>query len=295
MSSLFFYHWESSLVGIPLWLNILLIIGFILLGSMECRRLFIKDSNLDMKTVLKRAPYLHVLIVLSLILLVVANLNRPRLIWNLPLWLQYHYTALTWGGILVIFAFVFSLASAVALRTQHRERWKIVIAGILLIFVIQVIQWNYTRPIAPRLKDIVATSGTVMQTNNASCAAASGASIVRTYGMQKTEKQMAELFETTVGGTSGAQVIYGMRKIGFSCNKVHVSESNPEKLTAPAMLFVDNQFTGPESHAVAYMGFNKDKAEIFDPLEGRRLLSKNELAKIWHGRGIEFRLKRGGE
>ena len=283
------------MVGIPIWLNILLILLFVALAIVEYRRLISRDPSLNMKTVLKRAPYLYVLILLSLILLVVANLNRPRLIWNLPLWLQYHYTALTWGGILAIFAFVFSLASAVALRTQHQERWKIVIAGILLIFVIQVIQWNYTRPIAPRLKDIVATSGTVMQTNNASCAAASGASIVRSYGMQKTEKQMAELFGTTVGGTSGAQVIYGMRKIGFSCNKVQVSESNPEKLTAPAMLFVDNQFTGPESHAVAYMGFNKDKAEIFDPLEGRRLLSKNELTKIWHGRGIEFSLERVGE
>ncbi|MGD8685934.1 MAG: cysteine peptidase family C39 domain-containing protein [Syntrophobacterales bacterium] len=283
------------MVGIPIWLNILLILFFVALAIVEYRRLIGKDPSLNIKTVLKRAPYLYVLIPLSLILLVIGNLNRPRLIWNLPLWLQYHYTALTWGGILAIFTFIFSLGSAVAMRTQHRERWKIVIAGILLILVIQVIQWNYTRPIAPRLKDIVATSGTVMQTNNASCAAASGASIVRTYGMQKTEKQMAELFKTTVGGTSGAQVIYGMRKIGFSCNKVQVSESNPEKLTAPAMLFVDNQFTGPESHAVAYMGFNKNKAEIFDPLEGRRLLSKNELAKIWHGRGIEFGLKRGGE
>jgi predicted double-glycine peptidase len=283
------------MVGIPLWLNIMLIIGCIFLGSVECTRLFKKDANLEMKTVLKRAPYLYVLIPLSLILLVVANLNRPRLIWNLPLWLQYHYTALTWGGILAIFTFIFSLASAVAIRTRHRERWKIVIAGILLIFVIQVIQWNYTRPIAPRLKNIVATSGTVMQTSNASCAAASGASIVRSFDMQKTEKQMAELFGTTVGGTSGAQVIYGMREIGFSCNKVEVSDSNPENLSAPAMVFIDNQFTGPESHAVAYMGFNKDKAEIFDPLEGRRFLSKNQLAKIWHGRGIEFGLKRGGE
>lgn len=282
------------MVGIPLWLNILLIIGFILVGSMECRRLFRKDANLDMKTVLKKAPYLYVLIPLSLILLVVANLNRPRLIWNLPLWLQYHYTALTWGGILAIFTFLFSLASVVAMRAQHRERWKIVIAGTLLIFVIQVIQWNYTRPIAPRLKNSVATSGTVMQTSNASCAAASGASIARAFRMQKSEKQMAELFRTTVGGTSGAQVIYGMREIGFSCNKVKIIDSNPEKLKAPAMLFIDNQFTGPESHAVAYMGFKEDKAEIFDPLEGRRLLSKNELAKIWHGRGIEFSLEREG-
>ena len=266
-----------------------------LVGLMECRRLFRKDGNLDVKTVLKRAPYLYALILLSLILLVIANLNRPRLIWNLPLWLQYRYSALTLGGIIAIFAFVFSLASAVAMRTRHRERWKIVIAGILLIFVIQLVQWNYTRPIAPRLKDIVATSGTVMQTSNASCAAASGASIVRTFGMQKTEKQMAELFGTTVVGTSGAQIIYGMRKIGFSCNKVDILESNPEKLNAPAIIFVDNQSTGPESHAVAYMGFNKDKAEILDPLEGRRFLSKSELAKIWHGRGIEFGLEREGE
>ena len=279
------------MVSIPLWLNILLVIGFVLVGSMECGRLFAKDSNLNIKTVLRRAPYLYVLIPLSLTLLVIANLNRPHLLWNLPLWLQFHYTALTWGGILAIFAFVFSLAAAVAMRTHHRERWKIVIAGILLIFVIEVIQWNYTRPIAPRLKDIVASSGTVMQTSNASCAAASGASIARTFGMQKTEKQLADLFGTTVGGTSGAQVIYGMRKIGFASKKVEVPDSNPERLKSPAMIFIDNQFSGPESHAVAYMGLNKDRAEIWDPLEGRRFLTKNQLAKIWHGRGIEFRLK----
>jgi hypothetical protein len=278
------------MVGIPIWINIVLILIVFLFGFLEYKRLSAKDPTLDLTTVLKKAPYLYVLIPLSLILLVVANLNRPTLIWNLPLWLQYHYTALSWGGILAIFAFVFSLAAAVAIRTHHRERWKIVIAGILLIFVIQFIQWNYTRPIAPRLKDIVASSGTVMQTSNASCAAASGASIARTFGIQKTEKQMANIFGTTVGGTSGAQVIYGMRKIGFASKKVEVPDSDPERLKSPAMIFIDNEFTGPESHAVAYMGFNKDKAEIWDPLEGRRFLTKNQLAKIWHGRGIEFRL-----
>jgi len=280
------------MVGIPLWLNIVLIIGFILVGYMECRRLFAKDPHLDMKTVLRRAPYLYILVPLSILLLVVANLNRPALIWNLPLWIQYHYTALTWGGILAIFAFVFSLASAVAIRTRHRERWKIVVAATLLILVVEVIQWNYTRPIAPRLKNIVASSGTVMQTSNASCAAASAASIARTFGIQKTEKEMAELFGTTVAGTSGAQVIYGMRKIGIASKKVEVLDSDSERLKSPAMIFIDNQFTGPESHAVAYMGLNKDKAEIWDPLEGKRFLTKDQLAKIWHGRGIEFRLNK---
>jgi hypothetical protein len=59
--------------------------------------------------------YLYVLIPVSLILLVVANLNRPALIWNLPLWIHYHYTALTWGGILAIFAFVFSSGTELSL------------------------------------------------------------------------------------------------------------------------------------------------------------------------------------
>ena len=278
------------MVGIPIWINILLILIVFLFGFLEYKRLSAKNPTLDLTRVLKKAPYLYVLIPLSLILLVVANLNRPALIWNLPLWIQYHYTALTWGGILAIFAFVFSLATIVAIRTHHGERWKIVIAGILLIFVIEIIQWNYTRPIAPRLKNIVASSGTVMQTSNASCAAASAASIARSFGIQKTEKEMAELFGTTVAGTSGAQVIYGMRKIGIASKKVEVPDSDSERLKFPAMIFIDNQFTGPESHAVAYMGVNQDKAEILDPLEGMRLLTKSQLAKIWHGRGIEFRL-----
>jgi hypothetical protein len=280
------------MVGIPIWLNILVIIGFVFAGFVECRRLFAKDPDLDMKTALKKAPYLYILIPLSIVLLIIANLNRPHLIWNLPLWLQYHYTALSWGGILAIFSFAFSLASLIAFRTHHRERWKLVITGILLIGVVQVMQWSYTRPIAPELKDMVGVSGMVYQSSNVSCAAASAATILRTFGIEKTEKEMAHLFGTTVGGTSDAQVIYGMRQIGFSCNKVEIADLNPEKLQPPAMIFVDNQFTGPESHAVAYMGPSEGKIEIWDPLEGRRLFRKDELARIWHGRGIEIQESR---
>lgn len=276
------------MVGIPVQLNILLIILFILAGFLECKRLLSKDPGLDMKTILKKAPYLYVLIPLSVIFLIAANLNRPCLTWDLPLWLQYIYTALTWGAIIAMFAFTFSLASVLAFRTEHRERWKVVIAGALFIGVVQIMQWNYTRPIAPKLKDIVGSSGLVFQSNDASCAAASAANIARMFGIQKTEKNMAELLGTTAAGTSAAQIIYGMRKIGFSCRKVEIADSNPQKIKLPAMMFVNNQFTGPESHAVTYVRFTNGKAEIWDPLEGKLLYSKSELAKVWHGRAIEF-------
>lgn len=276
------------MVGIPVQLNILLIILFILAGFLECKRLLSKDPTLDMKTILKKAPYLYVLIPLSVIFLIAANLNRPYLTWDLPLWLQYCYTALTWGAIIAMFAFTFSLASVLAFRTKHRERWKIVIAGALFIGVVQILQWNYTRPIAPQLKDIEGSSGLVFQSNDASCAAASAANIARMFGIRKTEKKMAELLGTTAAGTSAAQIIYGMRKIGFSCRKVEIADSNPQKIKLPAMMFVNNQFAGPESHAVTYVRFRNGKAEIWDPLEGKLLYSKSELAKVWHGRAIEF-------
>ena len=266
----------------------MLIILFILAGFLECKRLLSKDPGLDMKRILKKAPYLYVLIPLSVIFLIAANLNRPYLTWDLPLWLQYIYTALTWGAIIAMFAFTFSLASVLAFRTEHRERWKVVIAGALFIAVVQIMQWNYTRPIAPQLKDIEGSSGLVFQSNNASCAAASAANIARIFGIQKTEKNMAELLGTTAAGTSAAQIIYGMRKIGFSCRKIEIADSNPRKIKLPAMMFVNNQFTGPESHAVTYVRFTNGKAEIWDPLEGKLLYSKSELAKVWHGRGIEF-------
>ena len=281
------------MVGIPVWMNLLVILLFILLGFLECKRLIAKNPSLEVNWVLKKAPYLYVLIPLSVILFIAASLNRPYLTWDLPLWLQYHYTALTWGAIIAMFAFTFSLASLLAFLTNHRERWKIVIAGALFIGVVQIMQWNYTRPIAPQLKDIEGSSGLVFQSNNVSCAAASGANIARMFGMRKTEKNMAELLGTTAAGTSGAQIIYGMRKIGLSCRKVKIADSKPQKLKSPAMMFVNNQFTGPESHAVAYMGIRNGRAEIWDPLEGRRLYGEIELAKIWHGRAIEFTLDEG--
>jgi predicted double-glycine peptidase len=280
------------MVNIPIWINVLLILLFVLLGFLEYKRLISKDPTLDITTVLKKAPYLYVLIPLSLVFLIAANLNRPHLIWNLPLWLQYHYTALNWGGVLAIFAFIFSLASAISFRTHHREKWKIVVSGVLFIVAVQIVQWKHTRPIAQQLSEKLSADGVIMQTSGVSCAAAAGANILRTFGIEKTEREIAELFRTTEAGSSAAQIIYGMREIGFLCHKVEISDRDPEKLESPAMIFFDDVPAMPEAHAVAFMGLNEGKAEIWDSLGGKRSLERHQLAKRWQGRGIEFRLDR---
>jgi hypothetical protein len=57
------------------------------------------------------------------------------------------------------------------------------------------------------------------------------------------------------------------------------------------MIFVDHPVTGPESHAMAYAGYKNDKAEILDPLIGRKFLTETQLKHVWRGRGIEFNKK----
>jgi hypothetical protein len=64
------------------------------------------------------------------------------------------------------------------------------------------------------------------------------------------------------------------------------------RLKVPAMIFIDHPSAGEESHAVAYMGNHLDSAEIWDPLEGKRFVTSQQLKKIWHGRGIEFCLEK---
>ncbi len=278
------------MTGISMGLNSLIIAVFIFAGIFECRRLFEKHPDFELETVLKKAPYLYVLIPVGFIPLIISIPMRiPSFAWQAPFWFKLHFTAILWGSIISIFSFVFSLGSSICFRSRHKEKSKVAAAGIFLVIGIQIIQYNYTRPIASKLHESVTPSGHIMQTSGSSCAAASAAIIAGSFGIEKTEKEMAVLFGTSVFGTSDAQVIYGMRKTGFSCKKVEIPNADPEKLNTPAMLFIDHPMTGPESHAVVCMGFRDGKAEIRDPLHyDIRFQSKEELAKVWHGRGIEF-------
>ena len=101
---------------------------------------------------------------------------------------------------------------------------------------------------------------------------------------------MARLMGTSMLGSSAAQIVIGMEAAGLSARKVQVADSDHEGLSPPAMLFVDNPFTGPESHAVALLEIEEGRALIWDPLTGAMMdLSKEESRRFWRGRAIEFR------
>jgi hypothetical protein len=193
------------------------------------------------------------------------------------------------GGLLVLGAFVFTVGAMVSFRMRHRARWTVVSGGMVFLMAFHGAQWYYTRPVAPDLTHETTPDGVILQTSEVSCAAASGANIAQAFGLAKTEKEMAALFGTTKPlGTSDAQIVYGMRTLGLVADRVTIPGADPAQLASLAMLFVDHPATGPESHAVAFMQFAKDHAEIWDPLVGKRFLTKRQLAEIWHGHAVLF-------
>ena len=278
------------MIGLPVWLNVLLVVGLACLGVLEARRLAHRREGLDLANVTRRAPYLYgVAGAVALLLGALFSLQYfPRLWWHLPLLLEYVFTCLVWGSVLALFSFLAGLSAAVAQISGHPERHKLVVASVLLVAAVQLAQWLYTRPVAPELTHLITSEGIILQSSGVSCAAASAANMARHHGRKVTEKQMAALLgTTTLGGTSASQVVYGMARIGFSCRRVKVPATAASRLKLPAMIFVDHPLTGPESHAAALIKTTSGRVEVWDPLWGKRLWSSSELTRRWHGFAIE--------
>lgn len=279
------------MVSLPVGYNILLLLAAILAGVCEWRRLtaggvpLAIDGVVEQSAALSRGVPLVFFCLLAFLVFTAVVPLAPG--WFLPLWVAYYRETLMWGTLLVLGAFVFTVGAVVAFHTRHRDRWKVVSGGVGFLLAFQGAQWFYTRPVAPDLTHAMTTDGVILQSSGVSCAAASGANIARALGRETTEKEMAALFGTTKRlGTADAQVVYGMRTLGFIADRVEIPGADPAQLASLAMLFVDHPDTGPESHAVAFMRFAHDQAEIWDPLVGKRFLTRSQLAATWHGRGI---------
>jgi hypothetical protein len=280
------------MVALPHWLNALLLVLASAAGLLESRRLAPRARELGLYQIGPHARYLYGLAFLFFTFLAAIFVGNwfPSQLWHLPLWLEYWLVAIAWGAILSMFAFLFSLIAALAFRIGHRDRFKLPVAGLLLVTAVELAQFQYTRPVAPLLRSIITSDGVVLQSHEASCAAASAANIARRLGVEVDEREMARrLGTTTLGGTSSAQVVHGMRGLGFSCERLELDLSGLAGRVPPLMLFVDHPAIGPESHAVAWFGLHQGKHEIWDPLTGRRFRDPAQLRAIWHGRGVGCR------
>jgi hypothetical protein len=208
-----------------------------------------------------------------------------QLAWKFPLWLEVALPFLDWGGIGASLAYLASLSLRVVHHERHRERSKLTFATTLIIAAILIFRWWGTWPIADTLYEMTDSDSVVLQSSGSSCAAASAANILSAFGIRETEEALAREMGTTVMGTGRARVALAMWRRGLHCRSVHVASFT--EIKPPAALIVDHPATGPETHMVALMAIVGDKAEVWDPLKGKVLMSDAELNAVWHGRGLE--------
>jgi hypothetical protein len=276
-------------MNLHLIINICVLILCVGIGIWQAKRLATRHPDLNLDNLHKRARYIYIvvgLILVTFLAIGIPMMNRT-LMWHMPIWFDVYGHPLKFSLLIGAFAFLFSLVSAVAVKTQHKESRQVVIASILLVCAFPLFQYQYTHTVYPKLTHIK-MKGVILQSHPSSCAAASAANIAEKLGVEKTEKEMAELMNTSeMIGTNAGQIIHAMEQVGVQCSKRWVSVSDVLNISAPAMFFVDNEEIGPESHAVAFMGIHDGKWEIWDPLEGKQKFTSEQLKTFWHGKSLE--------
>ena len=270
----------------------LLIVGaFFFLGMPYGRTLFKRGLRLSASDLSRQARLLVWLgvgfVLTNMVFLPIKQ--YPASAWFLPVPVEYYGVEVVWAADLAVISFLFGTVTAVALSERHFLGWILPMAAAM---VLGAVIYTYhaahrTTPLELRSAR-VAPDGTILQTNGSTCAAAACANIATALGVPKTEKDMVALFGTGDEGASNAEVIFGMRALGFHCAKRYVRDRDASRVHAPAMLLVD--LVGQsDGHAVAYMGQKDGKAEIWDPTGGKRWLTPEELRALWRGRAIEVR------
>lgn len=206
----------------------------------------------------------------------------PDVQWHLPLPILVYYTPLSRAASLGILSFVSALVSTLALRARHPQARLVPLCAVFFVTAFVLGQFFSARPLDASTLTRKEKDGVVLQTSGATCVAATCANILRGYGVTRSEAQMAEWLGTTIGGTSTAQLVYGMERLGFTCTLRDVPGIND--VHAPAVLLV----SGADTHAVAFVGMQGPDAVVLDPMRGRVVMPVRILKGWWLGHAVEI-------
>jgi hypothetical protein len=211
-------------------------------------------------------------------------LNEPAVHWHTPLVLDFYAIPITWTVLQAAIAFTLAGATALAWRRRHRLRWVLPVLVPVAVLAVEyaghTASWGeppHLRP--PRISE----EGIVLQSSGTTCAAAVCANLARMQGYDHTEADMVKNLGTTRAGTTTAQIVYGMRALGIHLEKRDVPIEELNTLPLPAIAFVGG-IINRDSHTVLIDDRTEDGyLEVWDPLDGKRVVPPEELAPLWSG------------
>lgn len=209
---------------------------------------------------------------------------------------------------------LFAAALAALLWPRLPATWYRRYPAVVLLLAVAWYQ-SFGDLVAPRFRNFanVWSDGVCIQSNDATCSAASAATILKTVGLDTTEAAMAGACLTTTRGTTFHGLLRGLAKAvegtDYTCVPFGgrgLSELKQEVAKGPVIIWVRLD-PGPEvdiryqrdwgwvpgvAHAVVLFRFlPKDRVEIGDPSVGREVWHVRGLRDLWHGEGVALRKK----
>jgi hypothetical protein len=158
-------------------------------------------------------------------------------------------------------------------------------------------------------------SGVCLQTSQASCGAAAAATMLKSYGIDATESEMARLCLTREAGTSLHGLYRGLKlktaDTPWAVEPFHTDAAGLRRMRAaqdgPMLLCVrlergadtdpryavDWGWTPGVNHTVVVYRFTtnhngEERIEIGDPAVGREFWDADALRVLWHGEGLRL-------
>lgn len=125
-----------------------------------------------------------------------------------------------------------------------------------------------------------------LQSEDFTCGPSAIATVFRYFGQEKTEGEVAKGVYTNRTGTSVYEIIRYIRKNGMKVECFY--EKDLSKIAVPSILDVNVNSIG---HVIVYLGNDKEKYIIGDPLEGRVVLTKDEFQERYDFDGFVMSVK----
>jgi hypothetical protein len=126
-----------------------------------------------------------------------------------------------------------------------------------------------------------------LQSTPSTCGAASTASILKQFGEDVTEAELAAEAHSYAGGTEAWYLARAARSRGFVVD-FNFTEGFAPGEGLPAVVGVR---LGSIGHFISILGQEDDKFIVGDPLRGRELLSREELLQRYDFTGFHMRIK----
>lgn len=132
-------------------------------------------------------------------------------------------------------------------------------------------------------------NGVCLQSLPVTCSPSAVATILREFGVARTERELAYELDTSVYGSETWKIVRYLRKSGFAADCYRLKKLSNEA----ALAVISVKFAGI-CHSMVFFGMAGDKFDIGDPLFGRLLMDEAAFNKRYLFDGIVCRVKRAG-